>query len=77
MPLACELASRGLDPDTPATDVPQDAVAASERWRLLLQVTEDRGSGVTLAPGVARLFFWIAEDRLERGDFSEVWAIAR
>ena len=77
MPLACELASRGLDPDTPGTDVPQDAVAASERWRLLLQVTEDRGSGVTLAPGAARLFFWIAEDRLECGDFSEVWAIAR
>lgn len=77
MPLACELASRGLDPETPATDVPPDAVAASERWRLLLQLSQDRGSGVTLAPGVARLFFWIAGDRLERRDFSEVWAIAR
>ena len=77
MPLACELASRGLHPDTPPTDVPEDAAAASERWRLLLQITQDERSGVPLGPGVARLFFWIAQDRLERQDFSEVWAIAR
>jgi Domain of unknown function (DUF1963) len=77
MPVACELASRGLDPDAAASDIPPDAVSASERWRLLLQLTQDEGSGVTLGAGVARLFLWIDRDRLERRDFSEVWAIAR
>jgi hypothetical protein len=77
MPLACELASRGLDPDMAPGDVPEDAAAAAERWRLLLQLTHDAASGVTLGDGVARLFFWIDRDRLERQDFSEVWAIAR
>src|SRR3954447_1769650 len=77
MPLACELASRGLAPDTAPGDVPADAEAAAERWRLLLQLTHDAASGVRLGDGVARLFFWIDRDRLERRDFSEVWAIAR
>jgi Domain of unknown function (DUF1963) len=77
MPLACELASRGLDPDMAPVDVPQDAAAAAERWRLLLQITQDAASRVTLGGGVTRLFFWIDGERLERRDFSEVWAIAR
>jgi uncharacterized protein YwqG len=77
MPVACELASRGVDPDTMASDIPPDAVAAAERWQLLLQLTQDVGSGVTLGGGVARLFLWIDRDRLARRDFSEVWAIAR
>jgi hypothetical protein len=77
MPVACELASRGLDPDTPPGDIPDDIVSASERWRLLLQVTQDVRSGVTLGEGLARLYLWIAEDRLARQDFGEVWAIGR
>jgi hypothetical protein len=77
MPLACELAARGLDPDAPAADAPPDAAAAAERWRLLLQITQDERSGVTLGRGAGRLFFWIAADRLARRDFSEVWVLAR
>jgi hypothetical protein len=77
MPLACELVARGLDPDTPAGDVPEEAVAASGRWRLLLQLTQAERSGVILGAGVTRLFLWITEDRLAQHDFSEVWAIAR
>jgi Domain of unknown function (DUF1963) len=77
MPLACELASRGLDPDMPPAEIPDDAVAAAERWRLLLQLTQDLRSAVALGDGVARLYVWIAEDRLARHDFEEVWAIAR
>jgi len=77
MPLVCELAARGLDPDAAPSDMPEDLAAASERWRLLLQLTQDVGSRVTLGDGVERLFFWVARDRLERHDFSEVWAIAR
>jgi hypothetical protein len=77
MPFASELAARGLDPDTSPSDTPEDVAAASERWRLLLQVTQDEGSGVTLGPAVTRLYFWIDRERLERHDFSEVWAIAR
>ena len=77
MPLACELGSRGLDPLTPPGDIPPDAVAESERWRLLLQLTQDERSGVFIGPGVDRLFFWIAQEHLEDEDFSAVWAIAR
>jgi len=77
MPLECELASRDLDLDTPPHKVPPEVVAASERWRLLLQLTQDEPGGVVLGAGPERLFFWIAQDGLERGDFSEVWAIAR
>jgi hypothetical protein len=77
MPLECELASRGLDLDTPLHNVPQAVVAGSERWRLLLQLTQDEAGGVVLGAGRERLFFWIAQDGLDRQDFSEVWAIAR
>ena len=77
MPIACEYASRGLDTSTPPSEIPDDLVPAADRWRLLLQLTQDVRSGVTLGPGVARLYFWIAEDALERHDFSEVWAIGR
>jgi len=77
MPLACELVARGLDPETPPDDVPEDVVAASQRWRLLLQVTQAERSGVIPGAGVTRLFLWISEERLARHDFSEVWAIAR
>jgi len=77
MPLECELASRGLDLDTPLHQVPQPVVAASERWRLLLQLTQDEEGGVVLDAGSERLFLWIAQDGLDRQDLSEVWAIAR
>ena len=77
MPLECELASRGLDLDTELHRVPPEAVAASERWRLLLQLTQDERGGVVLGPGAGRLYFWITQDGLDRQDFSEVWAIAR
>ena len=77
MPLECELASRGLDLDTPLHKVPKPVVAASERWRLLLQLTQDEDGGVILGPGTERLFLWIAQDGLDRQDLSEVWALAR
>ena len=77
MPLECELASRGLDLDTPLHKVPQPVVAASERWRLLLQLTQDEDGGVVLGAGTERLFLWIAQDGLDRQDLSEVWALAR
>jgi len=77
MPLECELASRGLDLDTPLHRVPPEVVAASERWRLLLQLSRDDHGGVVLGPVPERLYFWIAQDGLDRQDFSEVWAIAR
>jgi hypothetical protein len=77
MPLECELASRGLDLDTPLHRVPQDVVAASARWRLLLQLTQDEDGGVILGAGTERLYLWIAQERLDRQDLSEVWAIGR
>jgi hypothetical protein len=77
MPLECELASRDLDRDTPPHQVPPEVVAASQRWRLLLQLTQDEHGGVVLGAGPERLFLWIAQNRLDRQDFSEVWAIAR
>ena len=77
MPLECELASRGLDLDTELHRVPPEVVAASERWRLLLQLTQDERGGVVLGPGAERLYFWITQDGLDRQDFSEVWAIPR
>jgi hypothetical protein len=77
MPLECELASRGLDLDTPLHRVPQAVVAASERWRLLLQLTQDEAGGVILGAGTERLYLWIAQDGLDRQDLSEVWAIGR
>ena len=77
MPLECELASRGLDLDTPLHKVPKPVVAASERWRLLLQLTQDEDGGVILGPGTERVFLWIAQDGLDRQDLSEVWALAR
>jgi Domain of unknown function (DUF1963) len=77
MPLACEIASRGLDPDTPPGEIAEDFGAGAERWRLLLQITQDVASGLTLGSGLARLYLWIADDRLERHDFDEVWAIVR
>jgi hypothetical protein len=77
MPLECELASRGLELDTPLHRVPQDVVAASARWRLLLQLTQDEDGGVILGAGTERLYLWIAQERLDRQDLSEVWAIGR
>jgi uncharacterized protein DUF1963 len=77
MPLMCELASRGLDPATSPVAAPQDAVDASERWQLLLQLTQDEPGGVVLGAGAGRLYLWIARDALERHDLSEVWAAAR
>lgn len=77
MPLMCELASRGLDPGMAPFEAPADAVEASERWRLLLQITQDEPAGVVLAAGTERLYLWIAREALERHDISEVWALGR
>jgi hypothetical protein len=77
MPLMCELASRGLDPQMSPFDAPQAAVDASERWRLLLQLTQDEPAGVRLGAGTERLYLWVEQDRLDRQDLSEVWAIGR
>jgi hypothetical protein len=77
MPLECELTSRGLDRDMLPHQVPPEVVVASARWRLLLQLTQDEHGGVLLGAGVERLYLWIAQDALERRDFSEVWAIGR
>jgi hypothetical protein len=77
MPLECELTSRGLDRDTPQHQVPPEVVAASARWRLMLQLTQDEHGGVLLGTGIERLYLWIAQERLEVQDFSEVFAIGR
>jgi uncharacterized protein DUF1963 len=77
MPLECELAARNRDRDTPPHRLPPEVVAASTRWRLLLQLTQDVDRGVVLGAGPERLYLWIARDALEREDFSQVWAIAR
>jgi len=77
MPLECELASRGFDRVTPQHLVPPEVVTASGRWRLLLQLTQDEPGGVVLSAGTGRLYLWIAQERLEVRDFSEVWAIGR
>jgi uncharacterized protein DUF1963 len=77
MPLTCELASRGLDPDMPPDEIPEDVIDDAERWRLLLQITQDLRSAIALGSGVERLYLWMAADGLERQDFQEVWAIAR
>jgi hypothetical protein len=77
MPLTCELASRGLDTGTAPADIPEDARAAADRWRLLLQVTRDEAGGVRVAHGFTRLYLWIDREALERQDFSEAWTIAR
>ena len=77
MPRLCEMAARGLDPGEPVADVTEDAAAASERWRLLLQVTNDPRAGISLGEDVERAYIWIAQEDLVAQDLSRVWVILR
>jgi hypothetical protein len=64
MPRICELTSRGFASDD--YDAVPEAETAWERWRLLAQI-----SGTT----AGRLFFWIPNEDLAAGDFSNVRVI--
>jgi hypothetical protein len=76
MPLTCELVSRGQD----ARDLggaPGDVGEASQRWRLLAQLTVSADGPYNLGGEGGRLYFWIAEEDLRAHDFSRVRAIAQ
>ena len=80
MPLALELAARGVDVGygAPASHPEARRVGrAPERWRLLLQLTVDEQLGWEFGPGRERLYVWAVEDELSAGVFSSARALAR
>ena len=77
MPLECELASRDLDLDTPPHKVPQPDRRRIRALAAPAAAHPGRARRRRPRRGPERLFLWIAQDGLERGDLSEVWAIAR
>lgn len=73
MPVACELAARGLDFDHDRARA-ASVTAAARSWTLLAQVTVDAARG---SARPRRLFFWIPSADLSQGVFDRVWAFAR
>lgn len=78
MPLACELAARGLsregvypymNPDAPSAE------PAVDRWRLLFQLSADDDLGCSWGENRRRLYFWITDEDLVAADFSRVFGI--
>jgi Domain of unknown function (DUF1963) len=80
MPSACEAGARGIDLGSkPAYEHPMagELEAASERWRLLFQLSLDGSFGWDWGAGRERLYVWIAADDLARADFSKVWGVTQ
>jgi hypothetical protein len=80
MPLRCELAASGLTLEPHELDrLPDraDIHAASQRWRLLAQLSADPELGWSWGAGRERLYIWIDGPALETPDFSAVFAFAQ
>jgi uncharacterized protein YwqG len=80
MPLACELAARGIDVGYGAPrshPEAERAESAAARWRLLLQLTVDDDAGWSFGRGRERLYLWGPEDELAGAVFAHVHALAR
>jgi hypothetical protein len=81
MPLACELLDRNcaLGDDPPAIHRrAAELEPFTRRWRLLLQLTLDQAfpwSARGPAGSVERLYLWIDDEHLDKGDFSRVQAL--
>lgn len=61
------------DPSTDRND--QAALRRATRWRLLFQVDSEEEKTGMMWGDVGRLYFWIEQEALERGDFSRVVCI--
>lgn len=80
MPIACELAARGIDVGYGAPwshPEAKRAESAAARWRLLLQLTVDEEAGWSFGRGRERLYLWGPQDELSASVFAHVRAIAR
>nr|WP_246345511.1 DUF1963 domain-containing protein [Conexibacter arvalis] len=80
MPIALELAARGIDVGYGAPSAHPEARRlgrAPERWRLLLQLTVDDQLGWEFGRGRERLYVWGVEDELNAGVLTSVRALAR
>ena len=80
MPLAAELAARGIDVGYGAPAAHPEAgraVDAAERWRLLLQLTVDEQLGWRFGRGRERLYVWAPADDLAAGRLDAARALAR
>jgi len=80
MPVALELAARGVDVGYGAPGAHPEARrlgGAPDRWRLLLQLTVDEQLGWSFGRGRERLYVWGVEDELSAGVLTSVRALAR
>lgn len=80
MPVALELAARGVDVGYGAPGAHPEARrlgGAPQRWRLLLQLTVDEQLGWEFGRGRERLYVWGVEDELSAGILTAVRALAR
>jgi hypothetical protein len=80
MPVALELAARGVDVGYGAPGAHPEARrlgGAPDRWRLLLQLTVDEQLGWEFGRGRERLYVWGVEDELSAGILTSVRALAR
>lgn len=80
MPVALELAARGVDVGYGAPGAHPEARrldGAPQRWRLLLQLTVDEQLGWEFGRGRERLYVWGVEDELSAGVMTSVRALAR
>jgi hypothetical protein len=80
MPLRCELSARGLTLEAHELDqLPERAEihAASQRWRLLAQLSADPELDWSWGAGRERLYIWIDGPALATADFSAVCAFAQ
>lgn len=80
MPIACELAARGIDVGYGAPwshPEAKRAESAAARWRLLLQLTVDEEAGWSFGRGRERLYLWGPQEELSESVFAHVRAISR
>lgn len=73
----CEEVAVAIDGGTPMVESRFNpaTVAASRRWRLLLQLPSDELGSGAMWGDTGSLFFWIPRARLEASDFSSTWTI--
>lgn len=80
MPIALELASRGVDVGYAPPSAHPEAKRlgdAPQRWRLLLQLTVDARLGWSFGGSRKRLYVWGVEEEVSAGSLASVRAIAR
>jgi len=77
MPLACELAARGIEHDGPPFSHPRasELAPAAGRWQLLLQLSADELLDWYWGPGEERLYVWIDKADLAAGELSRTRTI--